>query len=35
MELCPEQVAQFNRDGFLLFPNLFSEEVFVLLISET
>ena len=26
MELPPEQVKQFDRDGFLLFPNLFSED---------
>ena len=35
MELSPEQVAQFNRDGFLLFPNLFNEEEVEVLRRET
>ena len=35
MELTPEQVKQFDRDGFLLFPNLFSEEEVGILRQET
>ena len=35
MELSPEQVTQFNRDGFLLFPNLFNEEEVDVLRRET
>ena len=31
MELTPAQIAQFERDGFLIFPDLFSQaEVAVL-----
>ena len=35
MELTPEQVKQFDRDGFLLFPNLFSGEEVDILRQET
>ena len=35
MELTPEQVTQFDRDGYLLFPNLFSEEEVDILRHET
>ena len=35
MELTPEQVAQFDRDGYLLFPNLFNEDEVDILRGET
>ena len=35
MELTPEQVKQFDRDGFLLFPNLFSGDEVGILRQET
>ena len=35
MELSSEQVIQYDRDGFLIFPDLFSEEEVNILRQET
>jgi ectoine hydroxylase len=35
MQLSPEQLARFNRDGYLIFPNLFSKPEIAVLRQET
>ena len=34
MKLTPEQIAQFDRDGYLFFPSLFSAEEMAVLKGE-